>query len=99
MTSSLFFSFESDITLDEPYALHYAVAYCDPKIVAEVLSLGLGDVNLRLRIRSHPIIVSLLNKWVRIGSDVRGTECDYYLSEADEAEGLSDEEREGAGSE
>lgn len=64
---------ESDITLDEAFALHYAVAYCDPKIVSEVLSLGLADVNLRNRrgytvlhiaaMRKEPsIIVSLLTK-------------------------------------
>lgn len=64
---------ESDITLDEAYALHYAVAYCDPKIVTEVLSLGLADVNLRnmrgytvlhvaARRREPSIIVSLLTK-------------------------------------
>ncbi|XP_062105697.1 BTB/POZ domain and ankyrin repeat-containing protein NPR1-like [Humulus lupulus] len=38
---------ESDITLDDAYALHYAVAYCDPKVVKEVLGLNLADVNLR----------------------------------------------------
>ncbi|KAM2042751.1 hypothetical protein ACFX16_036410 [Malus domestica] len=38
---------ESDVTLDEANALHYAAAYCDPKVVAEVLGLGLADVNLR----------------------------------------------------
>ncbi|KAK6150202.1 hypothetical protein DH2020_017727 [Rehmannia glutinosa] len=64
---------ESDITLDEAYALHYAVAYCDPKIVTEVLSLGLADVNLRntrgytvlhvaARRKEPSIIVSLLRK-------------------------------------
>ncbi|CAA2982621.1 regulatory NPR3-like [Olea europaea subsp. europaea] len=64
---------ESDITLDEAYALHYAVAYCDPKIVSEVLSLGLADVNLRNRRgytvlhiaamrKELSIIVSLLTK-------------------------------------
>ncbi|KAL0352704.1 UNVERIFIED_CONTAM: BTB/POZ domain and ankyrin repeat-containing protein NPR1 [Sesamum angustifolium] len=64
---------ESDITLDEAYALHYAVAYCDPKIVTEVLSLGLSDVNLRntrgntvlhvaARLKEPSIIVSLLTK-------------------------------------
>lgn len=64
---------ESDITLDEANALHYAVAYCDPKVVSEVLSLGLADVNLRnargytvlhiAAMRREPsIIVSLLTK-------------------------------------
>ncbi|ONI11468.1 hypothetical protein PRUPE_4G107800 [Prunus persica] len=38
---------ESAITLDEANALHYAAAYCDPKVVTEVLGLGLADVNLR----------------------------------------------------
>ncbi|KAJ4825320.1 Nitrogen permease reactivator protein [Turnera subulata] len=38
---------ESNITLDDASALHYAAAYCDLKVVSEVLSLGLADVNLR----------------------------------------------------
>ncbi|XP_045807167.1 BTB/POZ domain and ankyrin repeat-containing protein NPR1-like [Trifolium pratense] len=64
---------ESDITLDEAGALHYAVAYCDPKVVSEVLGLGLANVNLRnsrgytvlhvAAMRKEPsIIVSLLTK-------------------------------------
>ncbi|KAK3188880.1 hypothetical protein Dsin_028441 [Dipteronia sinensis] len=64
---------ESDISLDVAYALHYAAAYCDPKVLSEVLSLGLADVNLRnsrgytvLHIgamRKEPsVIVSLLTK-------------------------------------
>ncbi|XP_030943184.1 BTB/POZ domain and ankyrin repeat-containing protein NPR1-like isoform X1 [Quercus lobata] len=64
---------ESDITLDEAYALHYAVAYCDPKVVTDVLGLGLANVNLRnhrgytvlhiAAMRKEPsIIVSLLTK-------------------------------------
>nr|UVV34373.1 regulation protein [Actinidia chinensis] len=64
---------ESNITLDEAYALHYAVAYCDPKVVSEVLGLGLADVNLQnargytvlhiAAMRKEPsIIVSLLTK-------------------------------------
>ncbi|GAV76236.1 BTB domain-containing protein/DUF3420 domain-containing protein/NPR1_like_C domain-containing protein/Ank_2 domain-containing protein [Cephalotus follicularis] len=38
---------ESDITLNDANALHYAVAYCDPKVVSEVLGLCLSDVNLK----------------------------------------------------
>ncbi|XWS12283.1 hypothetical protein CRYUN_Cryun37aG0076200 [Craigia yunnanensis] len=38
---------ESEITLDDATALHYAAAYCDPKVVSEVLGLRLADVNLR----------------------------------------------------
>ncbi|XP_044502036.1 BTB/POZ domain and ankyrin repeat-containing protein NPR1-like isoform X2 [Mangifera indica] len=46
---------ESNITLDRAYALHYATAYCDPKIVREVLSLGLADLNLR-NCRGHTVL-------------------------------------------
>ncbi|KAL6198603.1 hypothetical protein ACLB2K_028392 [Fragaria x ananassa] len=64
---------ESNITLDEAHALHYAAAYCDPKVVTEVLALGMADVNLRnprgytvLHIavmrREPSIIVLLLSK-------------------------------------
>ncbi|KAJ8758790.1 hypothetical protein K2173_000511 [Erythroxylum novogranatense] len=64
---------ESEITLDDANALHYAAAYCDHKVVTEVLSLDLA--NLRLpnargytvlhiaAMRKQPeIIVSLLEK-------------------------------------
>lgn len=35
------------ITLDDAHALHYAAAYCDPKITSELLELGCADVNLK----------------------------------------------------
>ncbi|KAE8707958.1 putative Transducin/WD40 repeat-like superfamily protein [Hibiscus syriacus] len=38
---------ESGITLDDATALHYAAAYCDPKVISEILGLRLADVNLR----------------------------------------------------
>ncbi|XP_055823683.1 BTB/POZ domain and ankyrin repeat-containing protein NPR1-like [Solanum dulcamara] len=39
---------ESNVTLNDACALHYAAAYCNPKVVNEVLELGLGaDVNLQ----------------------------------------------------
>ncbi|KAG6776304.1 hypothetical protein POTOM_019810 [Populus tomentosa] len=38
---------ESNFTFDDAHALHYAVSYCDPKVVKEVLALGLADLNLR----------------------------------------------------
>ncbi|KAF8412732.1 hypothetical protein HHK36_000701 [Tetracentron sinense] len=64
---------ESAITLDDANALHHAAAYCDPKVVAEVLSLGLADINRRnargytvlhvAAMRKEPsLIVSLLTK-------------------------------------
>ncbi|OMO70442.1 BTB/POZ-like protein [Corchorus capsularis] len=64
---------ESDITLDDANALHYAAAYCDPKVVSEVLALRLADVNLRnsrgysvlhiAAMRKEPsVIMSLLAK-------------------------------------
>ncbi|XP_047308356.1 BTB/POZ domain and ankyrin repeat-containing protein NPR1-like [Impatiens glandulifera] len=71
---------ESNVTLDEACALHYAASYCDPKVVSEILSLGLADVNLRnargytvlhaAAMRKEPsVIVSLLTKGAR-GSDL-----------------------------
>lgn len=39
---------ESNVTLNDACALHYAAAYCNPKVVNEVLELGFGaDVNLQ----------------------------------------------------
>lgn len=64
---------ESNITLDEANALHYAVSYCDPKVVKDLLGLNKGDVNRRngrgytvlhvAAMRKEPsIIVCLLSK-------------------------------------
>ncbi|XP_031500112.1 BTB/POZ domain and ankyrin repeat-containing protein NPR1-like [Nymphaea colorata] len=64
---------EGNTTLDDAHALHYAAAYCDSKIVAELLDLKLADVNLRnrrgytvihvaARRREPAILVSLLTK-------------------------------------
>ncbi|GAB4837977.1 Nitrogen permease reactivator protein [Ancistrocladus abbreviatus] len=64
---------EGHKTLDDAYALHYAVAYCDAKTTTELLDLGLADVNLKNQrsytvlhvsaMRKEPaIIVSLLTK-------------------------------------
>ncbi|KAJ4976536.1 hypothetical protein NE237_001642 [Protea cynaroides] len=64
---------ESGATLDDANALHYAAAYCEPKVLSEVLDLGLTDINLRnsrgytvlhvAAMRKEPsVIVSLLTK-------------------------------------
>ncbi|KAH9770566.1 BTB/POZ domain and ankyrin repeat-containing protein NPR2 [Citrus sinensis] len=37
----------SNVTLDDAYALHYAAAYCSPKVFKEVLNMGLADLNLK----------------------------------------------------
>jgi regulatory protein NPR1 len=67
---------ESNFTLDDAHALHYAVSYCDPKVVKEVLALGLADLNLRnsrgytvlhvaARRKESSILVALLAKGAR----------------------------------
>ncbi|KAG7984040.1 hypothetical protein I3843_04G137100 [Carya illinoinensis] len=67
---------EGHTALDDAFALHYAVAYCDAKTTTELLDLGLADVNHMNRrgytvlhvaaMRKEPqIIVSLLTKGAR----------------------------------
>lgn len=67
---------EGNTSLNDSYALHYAVAHCDSKITTELLDLGLADVNHRnargytvlhiAAMRKEPkIIVSLLTKGAR----------------------------------
>ncbi|KAG6492738.1 hypothetical protein ZIOFF_047703 [Zingiber officinale] len=64
---------ESGVTLDDACALHYAAAYCDSKVIAELLDLDSVDVNLKnhrgytplhvAAMRREPaVIVSLLTK-------------------------------------
>ncbi|XP_021715081.1 BTB/POZ domain and ankyrin repeat-containing protein NPR1-like [Chenopodium quinoa] len=67
---------ERHTTLDDAYALHYAVEHCDAKTTTELLELGTADVNLTnprgytvlhiAAMRKEPkIIVSLLTKGAR----------------------------------
>ncbi|KAL7133193.1 hypothetical protein ABFS83_12G123800 [Erythranthe nasuta] len=67
---------EERTNLDDAYALHYAVAYCDSKTTAELLDLAIADINQRnprgytvlhvAAMRKDPkIIVSLLTKGAR----------------------------------
>lgn len=64
---------ESSVTLDDACALHYACAYSDSKLVQEVLTLGLADINHRntraysvlhvaARRKDPSILVALLKK-------------------------------------
>ncbi|KAL5862759.1 hypothetical protein ACOSQ3_000273 [Xanthoceras sorbifolium] len=46
---------ESNVTLNDACALHYATAYCDPKVVKELLSRGLADLKLR-NARGHTVL-------------------------------------------
>ncbi|MCO5580493.1 hypothetical protein L7F22_034361 [Adiantum nelumboides] len=38
---------EGHVSLDQAHALHYAVSYCNPRTVKDVVELGLADVNLK----------------------------------------------------
>lgn len=53
---------ESDVTLDDATALHYAAAYCDSKVVAEVLELKLANVNLRNNRGYTPLHVAAMRR-------------------------------------
>lgn len=64
---------ESPVTLDDAFAIHYAAAYCEPKVLAELLKLESANVNLKNSsgytplhmacMRREPdIIVSLIEK-------------------------------------
>ncbi|KAK9190909.1 hypothetical protein WN943_019519 [Citrus x changshan-huyou] len=60
-------------TLDDAYPLHYAAAYCNPKVLKEVLNMGLADFNLKdarertvlhvaARRKEPAVLVTLLSK-------------------------------------
>lgn len=53
---------ESNITLDDATALHYAAAYCDSKVVTEVLELKLANVNLRNNRGYTPLHVAAMRR-------------------------------------
>ncbi|KAL5209936.1 hypothetical protein ABZP36_005559 [Zizania latifolia] len=64
---------ESPVTLDDAFAVHYAAAYCEPKVLAELLKRDSANVNLKncsgytplhmACMRREPdIIVSLIEK-------------------------------------
>lgn len=64
---------ESRVTLDDAYALHYACAYSDSKVIQELLGLGMADIlrrnsrgytvlHVAARRKDPSILVALLNK-------------------------------------
>ncbi|KAF0910031.1 hypothetical protein E2562_001272 [Oryza meyeriana var. granulata] len=68
---------ESPVTLDDAFAIHYAAAYCEPKVLAELLKLDSANVNLKNSsgytplhmacMRREPdIIVSLIEKGAHV---------------------------------
>jgi len=70
---------EGHTSIDDAFALHYAVAYCDAKTTTEILDLAIADVNHRnprgytvlhiAAMRKEPkIIVSLLTKGAQPGA-------------------------------
>lgn len=71
---------ESNITLDEACALHYAVSYCDQEVAKMVLDLNQADVNLRnsrgytvlhvAAMRKEPSIIVLLLSKGAVASDI-----------------------------
>ncbi|KAJ7569446.1 hypothetical protein O6H91_01G078200 [Diphasiastrum complanatum] len=40
---------EAKLTMDSAYALHFAATYCDSKTIAELLDLGMADINCKDR--------------------------------------------------
>ncbi|KAH9705994.1 Regulatory protein NPR1 [Citrus sinensis] len=46
---------ESNVTLDDAYALHYAAAYCSPKVFKEVLNMDSAGLNLK-DARGHTVL-------------------------------------------
>nr|APG55777.1 non-expressor of pathogenesis-related 1 [Lilium hybrid division VII] len=53
---------ESNVTLDDANALHYAAMYCDSKVVAEILELGLANVNLKNARGYTPLHVAAMRR-------------------------------------
>jgi len=53
---------ESAVTLDDAFALHYAAAYCEPKVFAELLKLNSANVNLKNSSGYTPLHIACMRR-------------------------------------
>ncbi|PAN45778.1 hypothetical protein PAHAL_9G141600 [Panicum hallii] len=53
---------ESAVTLDDAFALHYAAAYCEPKVFAELLKLNSANVNLKNNSGYTPLHIACMRR-------------------------------------
>lgn len=53
---------ESAVTLDDAFAVHYAAAYCEPKVFAELLKLNYVNVNLKNNSGYTPLHIACMRR-------------------------------------
>ncbi|CAN6309924.1 unnamed protein product [Urochloa humidicola] len=53
---------ESAVTLDDAFAVHYAAAYCEPKVFAELLKLDSANVNLKNNSGHTPLHIACMRR-------------------------------------
>ncbi|KAF8684414.1 hypothetical protein HU200_044308 [Digitaria exilis] len=53
---------ESAVTLDDAFAVHYAAAYCEPKVFAELLKLESANVNLKNNSGYTPLHIACMRR-------------------------------------
>ncbi|TVU45775.1 hypothetical protein EJB05_05277, partial [Eragrostis curvula] len=53
---------ESAVTLDDAFAIHYAAAYCEPKVFAELLKLNSANMNLRSSSGYTPLHIACMRR-------------------------------------
>lgn len=53
---------ESPVTLDDALAIHYAAAYCEPKVFAELLKLDSANVNLMNNSGYTPLHIACMRR-------------------------------------
>ncbi|TKV92148.1 hypothetical protein SEVIR_9G144900v4 [Setaria viridis] len=53
---------ESAVTLDDAFAVHYAAAYCEPKVFAELLKLNSANVNLKNNSGYTPLHIACMRR-------------------------------------
>lgn len=53
---------ESTVTLDDAFAIHYAAAYCEPKVFAELLKLDSANVNRKSNSGYTPLHIACMRR-------------------------------------